>query len=232
VDKPLAQDLRLGIEVDRSGLYGYTNQSTSLGSCWALSRFAGNSTQRHASMFIIEGADNLGKTTAAQKILALSAKRAEHGLSPAAPTYYAHMSRPNAAFDFCHDYLDMMSRHAIQDRFHLGGLVWHQGVLTPDKLNFVEGHLMTLGSFLVVFYTSDDEWYKKSLMASTKEEMFDPTTIVEANAKFRDNIPYTSRMIDIMYDVKDGQWPSEETLNDWLFRWLERMEETHAPVSH
>lgn len=174
-------------------------------------------------MLIIEGADHLGKTTAAKALVKLAADHRRY------PIWYAHMSRPNEAFDFLHDYQDMSSKFAVQDRFHLGGLVWHKDKITPNSLKIIEGRLMALGSVCIVFYTSDEDWYKEAL-SHGKDEMFSPDVIMAANRRFRYLAEHTV-WSDFMCDVRDGQFPCEVTLLRWLHTWYDRLGLLESPRS-
>lgn len=175
-------------------------------------------------MFIIEGGDNLGKTTAAKRMVEL----AKSGLNDEfkLPIRYQHMSRPNQHFDFFQDYRDMMGRYAVQDRFHLGALAWHTGVMTHDKLRIIEGWLAGLGGAIVIFVASDDDWYREHLNSHPKDEMFDTDVILAANRRFRNDICYQSHP-DLIWDVCTGGFPSDETLEQWLTMWFSRLQ--HLP---
>jgi hypothetical protein len=169
-------------------------------------------------MFVIEGADHLGKTTAAKLLVQIAAEDA-----PTYPVRYQHMSRQNAAFDFRTDYLDMISKYAVQDRFHLGAIGYHEpGTLTPDALQTVQRWLKEVGSYVVLFYSSDVDWYVKHLRSQPKEEMFDVEVMVEANRRFNELRWDPSVQIDLSWDVSLG-WPSRKAVTAWLFDWYHRM---------
>lgn len=167
-------------------------------------------------MLIIEGADHLGKTTAAKQIV----KQA--GIDGKYPIRYSHMSRPNETFDFLHDYQDMSSKFAVQDRFHLGGLVWHRGKITSAALRIIEGRLQVLGSVCIVVYTSDVAWYRQALQEKGKDEMFSPEVIMAANRRFME-LAESTVWCDYMYDVKDGRFPDAGTCRTWLNHWYESL---------
>lgn len=173
-------------------------------------------------MLIIEGSDHLGKTTAAKALVKQAAVDRRY------PIRYAHMSRPNDTFDFLHDYQDMASKFAVQDRFHLGGIVWHKGKFTINSLKIVEGRLQALGSVCVVLHTSDEEWYRHVLTTQGKVEMFDIDTIMEANRKFKTIAEYQA-WVDFIYDIKDGQFPDAGELESWLATWYNRLGYLEAP---
>lgn len=169
-------------------------------------------------MLIIEGSDNLGKTKAAKRLLELSRSMAEWEH----PTYYSHMSRPHPSFNFSTDYIPRMSVDAIQDRFHLGSLVWHQGVMTDVKLRWLEGHLRIRGSFIVIFVASDRDWYDKHLQGSPKPEMFGHHALLNANDKYRSLVDSVDH--DIVVDVSGEKWPDDAMLYEWLTEWKLRLD--------
>jgi hypothetical protein len=183
-------------------------------------------------MFIIEGADNLGKTTAAKHMVKLANMEGESINDRFKfPVRYAHMTRPGPHFDFFHDYRDMMSRYAVQDRFHLGALAWHtkdQTNMSHDRLKMIEAILLSLGSVICVIYAGDDDWYEQRLRESNRDEMFDVDKIMEANRLYRDTIPHVS-MVDIHWDVCEKGMPSSDsdTFREWLSMWCSRLQ--HIP---
>lgn len=130
-------------------------------------------------MLIIEGSDFVGKTTFANKLVVMAIEDAKY------PVWYCHMSRPNPAFNWFEDYQDYLSKYAVQDRYHLGSLAYHDGVMDLATLRIIEGWLFSLGSFVVLFYCSDYDWYHERL---TEHEQtvtnFDVDTLMEANHRF------------------------------------------------
>jgi hypothetical protein len=183
-------------------------------------------------MLIIEGADNLGKTTAAKTLVKMAGQHADHFASDdehiVRPVRYVHMSRPNSAFDFFRDYQDMLSLNAVQDRFHLGALVWHTDVLDLHRLRIIEGWLASLGSYMVIFYCECDDFYRAWLEQHGKEEMFDVDTIVAANAIYRE-IVYRQHHLDPRFDqsfamTEEQMFPDDKTIQGWLESWFQRMQ--------
>lgn len=192
-------------------------------------------------MFIIEGSDNLGKTTAAKRMVELAAEYVhEHPFTKllpgnltetsytyhSFPLYYTHMSRPCECFDFFNDYNDMSSKYAVQDRFHLGGLIWHKDKITPASLSIIEGRLLALGSMVCVFYASDKWWFEDRQRSDERKQMFDPNARWEANKKYmemacKDHNPDTH--VDIAYDVSQNGFPNDNVLKGWLSMWYERL---------
>lgn len=178
-------------------------------------------------MLILEGADCLGKTMAAKRLVELA-----HTNQFEYPVSYAHMSRPNQYFDFHTHYLDMISRFAVQDRFHLGSLVWHRGVMDEAKLRVIEGWLLSVGSLVVVFATDDETWYADHLKHSTKPEMFELDQIIEANRQFMTMIGLGFNggeleaypHVDEQYIVNgtNGFVP-DALLETWLQKWYRRL---------
>lgn len=172
-------------------------------------------------MFIIEGSDNLGKTTAAHRLVELAAKRKEF------PIYYCHMSRPMEPFDFFYDYADRISIHAVQDRFHLGGLIWHNDVITQDSLRYIESWLYRVGSFIVLFVSEDEKWYTARLNKSKRSEMFDPMKLIKANRNFRAMSERKFQpLVQFDHVIRvngDDCFPNDSVLETLLDAWFARM---------
>ncbi len=164
-------------------------------------------------MLILEGADNLGKTIAAKKLLEMTTSY---------PTYYSHMSRPNKNFNFCSHYKDMMSYFAIQDQFHLSGLVY-QGAIDKDQLNLIESWLGVYGTYTVVFVGSS-KWYEGR--AKQRKEMFDPDELQRVNSVYRRIALGQHELhpkIDYVVKVGPDSFVSDETLKDIYNQWYNRL---------
>jgi len=129
-------------------------------------------------MLIIEGSDCLGKTTFAKKLEVYCAKYL--------PTYYGHMTKQNIdKFNFLFDYKPMIQSCLIQDRFHLGTLAYPDNKITKDMLEQIEQWIYEKAGCIVIFYASDEEWYRSILekdtrinrSTETKERMFQANKI-------------------------------------------------------
>lgn len=199
-------------------------------------------------MLILEGSDQLGKTTFARLIVKIAAERAKiffDSLDDGSdsyvpvdtilprPIYYAHMTRPNMAFDFFHHYKDMMSMWAVQDRFHIGGVIWHDDRISARRMRIIESWLTMLGSYTIIFVATDEDWYANFLETARREQsqfhMFDNKTHVAANSKYLEIVGGTFH-IPVHYDqvvfVDENTWPDEKLANAVLDRWLTVVEET------
>lgn len=173
-------------------------------------------------MLIIEGADCLGKTTAIQAMRKLT-----KDWNP--PVLYSHMGRPAESFDFFKEYKPLITRYTIQDRFHLGGIVWHKNKITFESLRIIQSWLRLEGSVLIVFIATDYRWYEKKLKEDTRGNLFDPLAIMEANQAYINmwmgNGPYD---IDFIWDVKgindkQPKYPDEAVMKNWLDAWHSRL---------
>lgn len=190
---------------------------------------------------IIEGADNLGKTTAAKRLVDIANSR------DLFPVHYAHMSRPPAQFDFFRDYERWTHPYCVQDRFHLGALVWHDPADTIrdiSRLRLIEARLALMGSFTVVFVASDAEWYRSWISRNEKAEMFSADVILAGNERYRQLIhrpvyivssgdtrsPDTevnkwAPCVDAVHYIDgDNAFPSDDVLESWVSIWFRRME--------
>lgn len=187
-------------------------------------------------MFVIEGSDNLGKTTTAQYLVKAAAEHAEEHYETYEesgvriwPIRYQHMSRPNHAFDFFTDYQDMLSKYAVQDRFHLGALVWHSGVINAARLRLIEGWMLSLGSVVMVMYAEDDEWYKDQLLSSPRQQAFDVDLLVEANRQYRDMVYEDHPMrpyVTCSFGASEMKpYPTKSDLHPMLENWYQLLGE-------
>ena len=206
-------------------------------------------------MLVIEGPDNLGKTTAAHRLVNICAVRAsdtarfwnEHAeceepececrkVVPTTlpyPVFYSHMSRPNCAFNFFTHYQERITTYGVQDRFHLGGIVWHENAICDSTLQQIESWLTRVGSMVVVFYCSDEDWYRERLKTSNRIEMFDIDTILAANRKFMSMVlgeqvegmlPRIDHSFDINPGARNSVYPTDEMLNQLADLWYKRLE--------
>lgn len=162
-------------------------------------------------MLIIEGADCLGKTTFINALIKRANEMIEEHDLPF-PIFYSHMSRPNCAFDFFDDYKDMITTFAVQDRFHLGGIVWHDAI-PQERLEIIEGWLRAVGSMVIVLYASDTRWYEKWLTNDKRGNLLPDTVILQANLRYQ-SLSYSSfgkarkdtnnirPLIDFAFDIK------------------------------
>ncbi len=174
-------------------------------------------------MLIIEGSDCLGKTTAIN-----SMRKMVKDWNP--PILYSHMSRPNEdKFDFCQQYKTNIRPFVIQDRFHLGALVWHKGKMDCGKLWSVEKCIEKVGGLVVIFYTSDYDWYRTQLTKDQRGNMFSIAAMMDANTVYRQMVcgyAYPQPRVDGAVDVQNGKFPTDDALYDIIKDWKERLEMT------
>ena len=163
-------------------------------------------------MLIVEGADGTGKTVLAKRIVELANEREKY------PVHYSHMTRPPDHFDHMRDYEDMMSRHAVQDRFHLSEMAYPRRDLTEEKRLWVEGQLMIRGSFLIILIAHDGEWLRSKIEDG---QIYDADTIVRANFMFKEMSHYVWN--DALYSVDVRGYPGDAEINGWIDQWFARL---------
>lgn len=186
-------------------------------------------------MLIIEGSDNLGKTTAAQTIVKLAADHAKKVLDKggrrdrelAFPVRYQHMSRQNEGFDYFYDYGDMISKWAVQDRFHLGAFAYHDPCPIPmPALRRIEGWLRSVGSYIAVVICRDRDWYRDRLETADRYEMFTVDQLVKANDRFIEIVDSKDFIIDFVFEVNPEDrkvFMTSNTLKNIMYEWFERL---------
>lgn len=175
-------------------------------------------------MFIIEGGDCLGKTTLAKGVVEYVRT------SLTKPACYCHMSRPNEmTFDFLWDYKKLMAPCLVYDRFHLGGLAYHEDKFTANSLSLIEGMVMSRGAFIVIIYCSDHRWYEKRLENDSRGNLLDVPAMCEANIRFTQMVKDKSVRFDVSFDLKPKPsefevYPVPEQYKEWAHDWQMRLE--------
>lgn len=176
-------------------------------------------------MIIIEGADNVGKTTLAQKLAELMAR---HFGKQEWRAHYRHMTRPPPDFDHVSGYFEGVGS-VVQDRYHLGAIVYGMmlgrgGYPDAQGMRHVQRYLAWRGA-LVVVMTSNRDSLRERLRKSTKQEMYEQGVILAANDCFRalstqhnQGAPYCDRVIDVT-DGWPGQAEEELLMAEWRSRW-------------
>lgn len=129
---------------------------------------------------IIEGSDDLGKTTFAKKLIRYIWDHDEY------PVMYSWMTRPNeATFDFFKSYKMMLNPYTIQDRFHLGAIAYHKNKILAEHLNWIEEWIRDVGGFVVLLFAIDEDWYKKHLAKDKRGNLLANEILCDANSVFR-----------------------------------------------
>ncbi len=169
-------------------------------------------------MFILEGSDCLGKTTAAKELVRLANGRGDF------PVLYKHMTRPPAHFNFSSDYMDIMSVYGVQDRFHLGALAYHDNVMSEECRLWLEGELLSRGSVIVLFLCKNEHWYRDHLHKS-KGHMFPTDTLVEANKRYVEMAEGLCPVHcdSIQYINGPDDFPTTTDINYWIDMWFKRL---------
>ena len=155
----------------------------------------------------------------------------------ARPTFYSHMTRPPDRWDYGTDYIFRAQRYAVQDRFHLGGLVYGDVArggtkIQPNVLRMIEAHLVLHGSFTVLMVATED-WLRQRLAAqeeldhrSRRKEMYNADVIIDANQKFIDlslGDRYEGAHVDVVHNVARDGFPTEEHMHQWITSWVDRV---------
>jgi hypothetical protein len=128
-----------------------------------------------------------------------------------------------------------MSKFAVQDRFHIGGIVWHDAI-PQAQLDIIEGRLRALGSMTIVMYASDQAWYEKRIKEDTRGNMLSFESMVGANNLYchmvtRIDELVTEPIVDYGFDVRsckgylgdDARYPDAEYANRIIDKWFERL---------
>lgn len=173
-------------------------------------------------MIIVEGSDNLGKTTACRKLAEMIAEETKRP----ADQCYRHLSKPPDDFEHVREYMERVGAHA-QDRFHLGAITY--GRLTGNgncpsatRMKLVQRYLRWQGCIVVVVHAERD-WLRRSQF--NKDEMYRLDTILDVNDAYRALLRTTNRgepYHDVEHDVSKDGFPDDKVLRGWLEAWRGR----------
>jgi hypothetical protein len=126
-------------------------------------------------MLIVEGPDCVGKTTLCKKLL-------EHLPNHA----YQHLSRPPIGFDSYWWHAKQMNRFIVQDRFHLGEMVYpalrNEPILNYNTYFLLDAKLRQLGGIQVLVTATPTLIYKRF---EPIEQMYDLQHTLTAALMFR-----------------------------------------------
>ncbi len=129
-------------------------------------------------MIVIEGADCLGKTILAKKIVQ---KVSDMGL----PVVYSHMTRPNdEKFDFFQSYKLLINPYAVQDRFHLSGIAYHKDKISRRNLQIINAWIRSVGGMIIILYAGD-EMYREHIKNDERDNILSSNIMCRANSVFR-----------------------------------------------
>ncbi len=176
-------------------------------------------------MLIIEGPDNIGKTTLCHKLVRF--------LGEVGPWQYRHSKKPPETWDYPESYFEHMSRFMVMDRFHMSEIVYshargdkHQ--LQPWAYKLIDAMLRQFGGFTVVLSSTDESL---ATNYEAREQNYDARINSIANLTFKEigecgkhhNIHCD---VDYHYQCQTGVWPAEDPnlidsiLKGYLWRWL------------
>lgn len=171
-------------------------------------------------MLIIEGSDNLGKTTFAKKLIKYIWDHDKY------PCMYSHMTRPNeATFDFFKDYEMMINPYTIQDRFHLGAIAYHENKITTEHLNRIDEWIRDAAGFVVLLFAEDEDWYRKWLSKDRRGNLLTNDKLCKANSIFTQIATQEHSLhpdFAYAFDLSNGHFVSDKNIELIAERWIER----------
>lgn len=163
-------------------------------------------------MLIIEGADLVGKTTLAHKLV----KELDGHV-------YKHFSRLPESFDYFWGYVENAVTHSVQDRFHMSEVPYalcrgeEPRVRNYEMLSaYLRCHCC---AFTVVLY-AEDRLIEERYVA--EREMYDLSQVLSANRWFYD---VDAGKFDMRFHYRKDrkQWPDDEDIELILRRYRERL---------
>lgn len=172
-------------------------------------------------MLIIEGSDNLGKTTLAKKIV-----RRVSGMG--IPVVYSWMTRPNEQiFDFFKDYKKMINPCAVQDRFHLGGLAYHNDKIPLHRLQIINSWIRSVGGLIVVLYANDEKWYEKHIQADKRKSILSIEEMCAGNHFFKNyaksgDLDFSNNILPLFCQQSTPYFVSDSNVEELIEEWTRR----------
>lgn len=170
-------------------------------------------------MIILEGPDQIGKTTAAMRLRQMIA---EYTRRPETDCY-RHMSKPDLNFDHFESYIAGLGSH-VQDRFHLGaivyGLLLGRGSYPSSQHMLIVQRMLRWRGALTIIMHGEQQWMRENL--KSRAEMYNAEQILVSNQAFAMLAGSTNcgeSYCQIAYNVSRCGYPSEETLRFWFETW-------------
>lgn len=169
---------------------------------------------------IIEGSDDLGKTTFAKKLIRYIWDHDKY------PVMYSWMTRPNeTAFDFFKSYQMMLNPYTIQDRFHLGAIAYHKDKITVEHLDHIEEWIREAGGLVVLFFAEDEKWYKEHLAKDKRGNLLANEILCKANSVFTQiatNQHPLRPSFSYAFDISGGQFVEDKFVELIAGCWIAR----------
>jgi hypothetical protein len=178
-------------------------------------------------MLVIEGGDCLGKTVLAKKIVR---KVSKLGF----PVVYSWMTRPNEQlFDFFLDYKKMINHCAVQDRFHLGGLAYHQDKISKDHLQIINSWIRSIGGLIVVLYAEDENRYRERLEHDERGNILSIDLMCRGNNFFKKfntkggmDSDYAFNILpNSTFNYKEPNFVNDDDIDELITDWLQRRQD-------
>ena len=173
-------------------------------------------------MIILEGADCLGKTTAAEALCKRMASEFGGGDS----AYYRHMTKPPDTIDHVAHYFNGVGCH-VQDRYHLGSVTYGRIIgggsfTTPRRMRVVQQYLRWMGCVTVIFVASRQFLADQLKRAGSRKEMYSRANILDVNEAYWGLANSSNNGVqwcDYLIDVTHG-WASQQRLDEIFDAWL------------
>lgn len=171
-------------------------------------------------MLVVEGPDHVGKTTFCKKVV--------ERLEALFPVYYAHMGRPPMSFNFGSDYYTRISEYAAQDRFHLGGFVYHSR-LSIAQMRLISSYCRAEGGLVVAITVPPEtiEEWKETIVRSGRAHDFKLGSILTHNEVFSMLAEQTG-IVDFKIELKNEhgrlEFPNDSLVSYVASLWREGLE--------
>lgn len=173
-------------------------------------------------MLIIEGTDLVGKTTLCKKLVAALANRGY---------VYRHLSRLPESFDHFRDYVPLMARKTVCDRFHMSEVAYatargERPRVSQEVYRLLDAKVRLLGGFTVVI-TALPKLLEERRQRVERNEMYGIDAICHANTVFNQCVMQTFEKYQTDCDFhihcnEENPWPNEGQAAQIIERYVAR----------
>lgn len=161
-------------------------------------------------MIVIEGPDHVGKTHLAHELIRrLNARGYPH--------IYQHLSKLPESFHYFRDYLPLINKNVVMDRFlpsrqAYGKVFDNQRMLDDDEFKLMDACLRLVGA-VTVLVTADPVWLREHF--GEKDEMYEVGPVLQVNDVYKDQASNGVWDVDFTFETSAAAgFPSSDEA--WL----------------
>ncbi len=122
----------------------------------------------------------------------------------------------------------MMNPCAVQDRFHFGGMAYHENKIPPMNLQIINSWIHSIGGMIVVLYAGDRARYRELLENDERGNILPIDAMCRGNDWFefwRDKAgaDYTFNILPANYPGSSPPlYVSDDDVQELISEWIQR----------